>query len=108
MSALPFLARHVQCYSQETEKWKQDHDEVMRNFDGADILSDAAAYGLFLLGRLRANRPTTFEQAALIHDHYLEWHATSLRLIRMIEASEAKGFTVDNDTSFDFSLSVSG
>jgi len=107
---LSFLKKYLNIFDQQAGPWKRPHDEVMEAYQRADDLSEAVAYGLFLLDRIEHSSEgaagpeaavrVTMSEAKTLCDFHEWWYANAGALLAGIDASEAAGFAVKKATEF--------
>ena len=95
MAGLNAIGKRLEHYESQVESWKVPHAEVMREYDSADALGEEADFGVYLYNRLASFQARTFEEAKSHYEGYLYWHRQTLRLLRAIEESEKRGYSVE-------------
>jgi hypothetical protein len=101
---LDFLRAHFDALERETESWKKRHDAVMRQYDKADALAEAVAFGLFIHERiaklLQSEDSVTVACAKQFVDVYEWWYAKASVLLSAVDESERQGFPVEESGQF--------
>jgi len=87
------LTGQLNLYS---ETWKNDHVEVMENYEWADRINDAAAFGVFLFDqmfeRLQRDGASEAKDVAPAFEAFDSWYSASSSAMSEIEAIQIKGY----------------
>lgn len=105
---LAFLQAHLEALEQQSESWKKPHQEVMQQYELADTLTEAVAFGLYIYKRIMRlcrgdetdDRQVTVSQAEILCNLLQWWYDKGEALLDAIEESERRSFAVECSDDF--------
>jgi hypothetical protein len=101
MGNTAFFRNHLRVIEEQSESWKQAHEEVMQNHERCDSLTEVVAMLMFLYERIAglmqipSGRKYTVSTAKVITAVLPVWFKAASFLLDDVDECERAGFPVD-------------